>query len=111
MRDGCIPAANGHCTARALATLYDSFLESLGLSSGEARRADRSDDGSTTREGSIDTLRSAAADGEAEVGGDGLPLLSRARVNSMRAYQVGSVFTCNVRLRGFLRRVFAREVC
>ncbi|CAN0166742.1 unnamed protein product, partial [Hapterophycus canaliculatus] len=32
VRDACIPAANGHFTAKALATFYDNILGSLGLS-------------------------------------------------------------------------------
>ena len=31
MRDACLPSANGFFTARALAKMYDNFLESLGI--------------------------------------------------------------------------------
>lgn len=76
MREACIPAANGHFTAKALATLYDNFLGSLGLSGA---------DGDNHR------------DGRGEGGGTAPArplLLGRAKVNEMRAYQVsgGSCF-------------------
>lgn len=70
LRDACIPAANGHFNARALAVLYDNFLGSLGLSGSGSRHADDADTG-----------RERCADQPS-------PLLRRARVNEMRAYQV-----------------------
>ncbi len=74
MRDACIPAANGHFTAKALASLYDNLLGSLGLSGG---------DSSNERRGSGQSRE---------------PLLRRARVNEMRAYQVwcGMGWWCGV---------------
>lgn len=70
MREACIPAANGHFTAKALATLYDNFLASLGLSGadGESHREGRGEEGHTATSRPL--------------------LLGRAKVNEMRAYQV-----------------------
>lgn len=70
LRDACIPAANGHFNAKALAILYDNFLGSLGLSGSGSRSASNAD-----------TRRERRADQPS-------PLLRRARVNEMRAYQV-----------------------
>ena len=70
MREACIPAANGHFTAKALATLYDNFLGSLGLSGAG---------GDSNGEGR----------GEEDGTASACPLLlGRAKVNEMRAYQV-----------------------
>lgn len=84
MREACIPAANGYMTAKALAITYDSFLESLGLSDGRTRRS------------SAGTGAGGGGGGGgarvAGVNGREGPLLSRARVNEMRSYQVrGSI--------------------
>lgn len=65
LRDACIPAANGHFNAKALAVLYDNFLGSLGLSGSGSRNA-----------------------ANERRAGQPPPLLRRARVNEMRAYQV-----------------------
>lgn len=90
MREACIPAANGHFTAKALAVLYDSFLESLGLSDGRTRRSRRAAPATTM-------MREQSTDGRASgVGGAAVlppsPLLSRSRVNEMRCYQVMIMF-------------------
>lgn len=58
MQDACVPAANGFFTARALAKMYDNFLESLGIGG----------DGNGMEPRHL--------------------LLSRDRVNEMRTYQV-----------------------
>lgn len=64
MREACIPAANGRFTAKALAIMYDNFLQSLGLSDGRARS-----------EGWDGALSACA------------PLLKRSTVNDMRVFQ------------------------
>lgn len=79
MREACIPAANGHFSAKALAIMYDSFLESLGLSDGHTRRS-CGDHRSRSGGGGV-----VGVNGE----NDNL-LLSRAAVNEMRSYQVCS---------------------
>ncbi|CAM9995566.1 unnamed protein product [Choristocarpus tenellus] len=78
MREACIPAANGHFTARALATLYDNFLTSMGLSAGVAAMA--------REEGGRGDMLEDVSVGIGVA--DAPPLLSRTRVNEMRAYQV-----------------------
>lgn len=70
LRDACIPAANGHFNAKALAVLYDNFLASLGLSGNGSRST-----------GHVDDRRDRRNEPPP-------PLLRRARVNEMRAYQV-----------------------
>ena len=69
MRDACIPAANGHFTAKALASLYDNLLGSLGLSGGGGGDSSNGNDSREYKQSHE-------------------PLLRRARVNEMRAYQV-----------------------
>ncbi|CAN0464708.1 unnamed protein product, partial [Ectocarpus sp. 12 AP-2014] len=80
MRDACIPAANGHMTAKALATLYDNFLGSLGLNSNANVKTSSS--GRRRVVAGPSTATPAIAPGKPP------PLLCRARVNEMRAYQV-----------------------
>lgn len=80
MRDACIPAANGHMTAKALATLYDNFLGSLGLSSNA--KVKTSSSGRRHVVAGPSTATAAIAPAKPP------PLLCRARVNEMRAYQV-----------------------
>ncbi|CAN0415364.1 unnamed protein product, partial [Discosporangium mesarthrocarpum] len=88
MREACIPAANGHFTARALATLYDNFLVSLGLSSGVGRGwGEGWDEGGGGGEGDHDTPSAEGAWGGGNRVGSG-GLLTRGRVNEMRSYQV-----------------------
>ncbi|CAM9206431.1 unnamed protein product [Ectocarpus fasciculatus] len=80
MRDACIPAANGHMSAKALATLYDNFLVSLGLS-GNAK-------GKTSSSGRRRVVAGPSTAAAAIAPAKPPPLLCRARVNEMRAYQV-----------------------
>lgn len=79
VRDACIPAANGHFTAKALAIFYDNILGSLGLS-GSSKN---------TKKVGRERPGRGAATGAATGAVKPAPLLRRARVNEMRAYQVG----------------------
>ncbi|CAM9245435.1 unnamed protein product [Scytosiphon promiscuus] len=74
VRDACIPAANGHFTAKALAMFYDNILGSLGLS-GSSKKTKKSGHEGPGRGTGTGVVKPA-------------PLLRRARVNEMRAYQV-----------------------
>ncbi|CAM9980398.1 unnamed protein product [Pylaiella littoralis] len=84
MRDACMPAANGHFTAKALATLYDNFLVSLGIHSTSSHTTanNRRKRHGNKRSGDGD------GDGDGDAASHSSPLLRRARVNEMRSYQV-----------------------